>query len=291
MGSSANSLLGRLGPVLAADGQVNGVGVVGVGSLFAAEQKGELKGNSSASVVPAGGVAAVTLAAASVGAKAIAASRVGHDDVAKAILDQLQAAGIDLHAVQVDPDFVTPRWIQRGSNVRLEPFGAFDNIQWDADLETLARTAEVIITDACGRRHGQSRSSIDRMLIGAPSAVRIIDLTRRAPTDQAKLDREHVGQALELCDGFVVDAVALRTLVPAVSDPFDAARRLFESRRKGMVALVSSDREEGCVVSLRGLERTPRASGDTRIDGTTISLALGFATVVGRAPHEFVAAL
>lgn len=273
----------RLGRDLSAGGEVSGVGVVAAGSLFATESAGR--------ILAGGGVAAVAVAATSVGARGIAASRVGMDRFGTEIVEQLRAAGVDVQAIQTDADLVTPRWIRRGNTVRLEPYAAFDNIQFDADLEALARSAEVIVTDACGRRHGQSRSSIDRMLIAAPTAARVIDLTRRPPTEPQRLDREHVGQAMELCDCLVVDGIALRTLVPTANDPVDGARRLFDALRKGVVAFIATTREEGCVVTSRGLERTPRLPPESTVGGTEVSLAVAFATVIGRPPHELVAGL
>lgn len=260
-------------------GTLNGVGVVGIGSLYARDDGG--------TVQPDGGAAAVSVIAVRSGAGGFAASRVGMDRCGRDIVDSLRAAGVDVQAIQTDPDLVTPRWIARGASVRLEPYAAFDTIQWDAEIEALARSAEIIVTDACGRRHGQSRSSIDRMLIAATNAVRIIDLTRRPPSEGHRLDREHVGQALELCDVFVVDPTALRTLVPAAGDALDAARRLHDLRRRGAVAIVPTPSNEGCVVSQRGIERIAARPAS----GARVAMAVGCAMVVGRAPHELVATL
>ena len=279
MASDANPVSGFTLPIPIDSADLQGVGVVGVGSLYAVEQGG--------ATIADGNVAAVTSIAVASGAKGIAVSRVGMDRYGRDIVEQLRGRGVDVQAIQTDSDLVTPRWIQRGNTVRVEPYAAFDNIQWDADVEALARSAEVIITDACGRRHGQSRSSIDRMMIAATTAIRIIDLTRRPPSDPPRLDREHVGQTMELCDGFVVDSVALRSLVPAAADAVDGAKRLFELRRCGSVTIVPTERDEGCVVTTRGIERTPRC----RTDGTRVALAIGLATVLGRPPHEVVARL
>lgn len=268
-------------PALLSREDVAGIAVVGVGSLYAIERAGQS--------VPGGVAASVPTSAAALGARGIAVSRVGMDRVGRDVTDAVRVAGANVDAIQTDPDLVTPRWIERGTSVRIEPYGAFDTIQWDADVEALARSAEVIVTDALGRRHGQSRSTIDRMLIAATTAVRVIDLTRRAPSDPPRLDREAVGQTMELCDLFVGDALALRALVPSATDGYDAARRLFDLRRRGAVVLVATGRDEGCVVTARGSERTApiaRPDGTATINGSTIALAAALATVLGRPPHE-----
>lgn len=268
-----------------------GVQTVAIGSLFSIDREGQ--------ALPGGVAALAARQAASLGAIGIAVGRVGMDRFGRELCDRLREAGVDTHAIQTDPDLPTARWTERGTQARLDGYAAFDTLQWDADVEALARSAELIITDACGRRHGQTRSTIDRMLIAAPSAVRVIDLSARPPSDALRLDREHVGQSLELCSVFLVDAVALRSLVPAAATASEGAKRLFDMTRRGTVVLPATPHEPGCIVDGRGVEvLAPLGSAATilrrmRSDtgggtATTPSAALcaGLAMVTGTALVE-----
>ncbi|MBL9148846.1 MAG: hypothetical protein JNM94_09160 [Phycisphaerae bacterium] len=199
--------------------------------------------------VAGGCVADVARAALAAGLRVAVATRVGLDKGGRDAVDALRAAGADLSAAQTDPDLPTPKRVVRGANVRLEPYAAFDNLQFDSDVEALARAAEAVVTDACSRRHGQGRSAIDRVLVTAPNAVRVIDLIRRTPPDD-RLDRECVGNALELAQVFIVDAVALRTLVPAVAEPIAAAERFASLDRARTVVALLAD-----ATALRGRHR------------------------------------
>jgi sugar/nucleoside kinase (ribokinase family) len=267
---------------MANDSMWAGIQVAAIGSLFAIERE---------AAITAGGLAATAAVfARSLGAVGVPIGRIGMDRFGRDIERLLRDQGIDVHAVQTDSDLPTARWIQRGIMAKLEPYAAFDNLQWDAEVEALARSAEVIITDACGRRHGQSRSTGDRMLIAAPSAIRIIDLTHRPPTvgDTPKLDREQVGQAMELCSVMVVDSVALRALVPAATTVADGAKRLASSMRKGTVIAMANDREDGFVVSERGSEPIPRGGPGSR-SGSETAVRAGLALAIGQPPHAALA--
>lgn len=210
------------------------IDLVGVGSLYAIERDG---------TIAAGGIAAeAPLAARALGVSTVPVARVGMDRLGTAITDSLKASGLDVSSIQVDSDLATARRVQRAAGVRIEPYAAFDNLQFDSDVEALARNAEVIVTDACSRRHSQARQAIDRMWTIGANAVRVVDLVRRSPSTSGddRLDREAVGNAIELCQVFLVDRVALRTLVPATSDPVEAARR-FATLVRSIAVLVLDD--------------------------------------------------
>lgn len=213
------------------------VQLLAIGSLYATDRG------------PGGVAAEASAAALAAGADALAASRVGMDRFGRELVDALRARRIDTTTVQTDPDLPTPRFLRRGELARIEPYAAFDTLQWDSDLEAATRMAEAIVTDACGRRHGQARSTIDRVLIAAPSALRAIDLVARPAGQEAKLDRDQVGNAIELCDLFVLDPVAVRTVTPAASDDRDGIRRLRTLAPKATVLVVQS---KGLLVGTAG---------------------------------------
>jgi len=256
--------------------------IVGIGSLYAIERDG--------TSTPAGLAADVALAAVTRGAHGIAASRVGFDRFGKDVVDALRTATVDVTAIQTDSDLATPRRVTRGSTHRLDPYGAFDCIQWDSDLEALSRRAEVIVTDALSRRHGQSRSTIDRLLIAATTSLRVIDLVARPPqaADADRLDREFVGNALELCDIFLVDAVALRALVPAVADAIEAAKRCAALVQRGTVVLLPTSASAGAVATVRSCEVIPPSAdgdgspGDRSGASGSVATAVAIAALEGR---------
>lgn len=254
------------------------VTLLAVGSLYA------LEGPRGAA---AGGIAAeAALAARARGAVAVPIARVGMDRMGREATEALRNAGLDVSSIQVDPDLPTPRLASRGDVRRMEPYGAFDNLQFDADVEGLARGADVVLTDACSRRHGQGRSAIDRVLTTAANAVRVVDLVRRSPPGD-RLDRECVGNAAELAQIFLVDATALRAVVPAVTDPVAAADRLAGQTRATAVILLDGER-----TLLRGQRKgegaaTPLADSHALAVDVAIAATTGgslLETIEGRKP-------
>ncbi len=250
--------------------------IVGIGSLYAIEREGRTTAAGIAALAP--------IAARALGASGIAVARVGLDRIGKDILEDLRGQSVDVTAVQTDPDLATPRWVTRGATARVDPYGAFDTLQWDADLEALGRNADAIITDACGRRHGQSRSTIDRLLISATTALKVIDLISRSPPDADgdRLPRDQVGNAIELCNLFLLDAVALRTLAPAASDAMDAVKRVAALTRNATIVLVPTATAPGAVATTRSLDMIPQPwpATSTATATATSSAALAAALVI-----------
>ncbi len=280
---------------------------IAIGSFFACERNAE---GATRPVGDGGFVGSVSHLLRALGGRPTPIARLGMDPHGTALVDGLHRAGISTASLQTDPDLATGRLIERGASVRIEPYAAFDNLQWDADVEAAARSAELILTDAFGRRHGQTRSTIDRLLIAAPSAVRAIDLTMRPPSSPLggestqRLDREQVGQALELCTLFVVDAIALRTLVPTAANAAEGARRLHASfggatgaaSTARCVVLPATAREEGLVVLRGGVETLPRERAvddagrerSDRLPPGAIALLAGAAILYGHHPASFI---
>lgn len=271
---------------------LSGCPAIIIGSLFTAEVTSE--GAVRAFGAKGGFVGAVAHALKVSGGQPTPIARLGMDSHGNGIADALRAAEITTASLQTDSDLATGRLVERGNSLRIEPYAAFDNLQWDADVEAAARSAELILTDAFGRRHGQTRSTIDRLLIAAPTAVRVIDLTYRPPAPLSgpdRLDREQVGQALDLCTTLVVDEVALRTLVPSATSRADGARRLHASlgasnAATSCVVLVASANDEGLVVTRGRADPTPRRSG-RRMAGRDALIA-GAAFLLGASPASLL---
>lgn len=173
-----------------------------------------------------GGVAAdAAITAARLGHRGIAVSRLGQDDAAASVLAALASIGVESAHLQSDPDLPTGRLSVRtiaGRTRRtLDHLAAFDQLQWDFDLEDLARRADVVLFSALGRRHGQARSTIDRMLDFARQSLRIFDLTVRA---DGELERSVFSIGLEAAEALIVDRAALDALQPGSrGEPVDVA--------------------------------------------------------------------
>lgn len=185
--------------------------IVGVGEALLVSDRG---------AEYAGGLAAtVAIHAARLGYPGVAVSRVGQDAAGEQVLTLLRQAGVTVEHVQTDPDLPTGRLTIRtlgGRSTRtLESRAAFDNLQWDFDLEDVGRECDAIIFGQLARREGQTRTTIDRFLVACRHALRIYDLTNRAGD---VIERAGVLRALEFAEGLVLDDHALSVLRPAGED-------------------------------------------------------------------------
>ena len=185
--------------------------IVGAGEALLISERGQ---------ETAGGLAAaVALHAARLGYPGVAVSRLGQDAAGEQVLGLLRSAGVIVEHVQMDPDFPTGRLTMRtlgGRTTRtLESRAAFDNLQWDFDLEDVGRQCDAVIFGELARRESQTRTTIDRFLVSCRHALRIYDLTNRAGET---LERGLAARALEFAEGAMVDEYALRVLRPAARD-------------------------------------------------------------------------
>jgi sugar/nucleoside kinase (ribokinase family) len=168
---------------------------------------------------PCGLACDVALAACKLGLRGVPVSRVGQDRSGELIVQALRQAGVETAHLQFDPDFPTARLTRRSgagtTDIAYDPRAAFDQIQWDFDLEDLAQQADAAVYGLIGRRNGQSRSTIDRFLSACPHALRMLDLSHAAPD----ADRTLVLRALEF---------AHVLLAPAGSPHLPASLRAME---------------------------------------------------------------
>jgi len=188
-----------------------GRSIVGVGEALLLSERGAER---------AGGLAAtVAIHAARLGYPGVVISRLGQDPAGEQMLALLRQAGADVRHLQTDPDLPTGRLTIRtlgGRTTRtLESRAAFDNLQWDFDLEDVGRQCDAVIFGELARREGQTRTTIDRFLAGCRHAMRIYDLTNR---DGDLLERVLITRALQFAEGVVLDEFALRMLRPASGD-------------------------------------------------------------------------
>lgn len=167
---------------------------------------------------PLAGIAAeVAIAAAQLGQAGVVIARVGQDETAALVQEQLVAAGVDVSHLQTDPDLATPRVRMRGGREiqDLEGRYAFDNLQYDFDLEDLAQVTDAVVYGLLARRSGQTRGEEQRFLEACgKTALRVFDLTTRRETP----DRGRARAGLETAEAAVLDNESLDAVAPSASD-------------------------------------------------------------------------
>lgn len=199
---------------------------------------GELLLESSTDGDYTGGLAGLAaIHAAKLGHPGIAISRLGQDSAGSQILQALQEAGVNTEHIQSDPDLATGRRVKRtiaGRNsVSLDSRAAFDNLQWDFDLEDVAQRTEAVIFGTLARRHGQARTTMDRYLAECRSAIRVFDITNRdGDTPSSRGDAIH---ALEIAEGIIMDSIAVSDLLPTANGETEADEILSFVRQHGLI--------------------------------------------------------
>ncbi len=194
--------------------------------------------------VSVGGIAMdVALQAHRAGHIGVPISRIGQDPPANELLTMLTADEIDPAHIQSDPDLKTGRLVIRrlgGEQLRrLDPRAAFDNLQWDFDLEDVAQQADAAVFGLLGCRDGQARSVHDRFLSECTAAIRVCDCTNTDP--DCDDNRGIALSMLRVAEVAVVDDASIRQIVPGSGDDRrDAATALLREGDLTMVAFVQA---------------------------------------------------
>lgn len=200
--------------------------IIGIGAAILAESPG---GDEATGIAIRTAVHAARLEHAGV-----AVSRVGQDALADRLFGTLPESDlIDVSHIQRDPDLATARMTVRkiGQIERrtLDEYAAFDNLQWDFDLQDIAQNADAVVCGLLGGREGQSRSVVERFLDECGGAVRLLDAR---DWDDCGLDRGAAISLLTRVDAAIFDVAALRALEPGAfdeSDPGSALRAVIRS--------------------------------------------------------------
>lgn len=129
--------------------------------------------------------------AAPVGGRGVVVSRVGQDDLGSQLRADLAARGMTTDYVQSDPDHDTGKVY-----VGLDPAGqptydiarnvAWDWLQFDPDLESLAQRCEALCFGTLAQREGQTRNTVLRFVESARRAVRMLDVNLRPGYDDSR---------------------------------------------------------------------------------------------------------
>lgn len=155
----------------------------------------------------------VAVHAQQLGNRGLVVSRIGQDDYGNDLIAELQGRGMSVDYIQHDPDLPTGRVIVRVSDSGEPDYDivgdvAWDVLQYDPDLEDLARAADAICFGTLAQRNGQSRNTIYRMLEAARHAIRLLDVNLR----QQYYDRRILTRSLELATAVKLNTGELRTL-------------------------------------------------------------------------------
>lgn len=143
--------------------------------------------------------------AASLGARVAIASAIGGDPRGRKAREFMRSFGVDVGSLQSCPEaptgVVTVSVEEgRGPRYRIEEGAAWDFLDWNDSLATMAAEADAVYFGTLGQRSEVSRSTIRRALATAAEsgALRILDVNLRPPFCDELLIRESVELATVL---------------------------------------------------------------------------------------------
>ncbi|QNN21054.1 carbohydrate kinase [Planctomycetales bacterium ZRK34] len=155
----------------------------------------------------------VAVHAQQLGNHGLVVSRIGQDDYGDRLLDDLRGRDMNVDYIQHDPDLPTGQVIVRMSDSGEPDYDIVSNVAWDVlqydyDLEDLARVADAICFGTLAQRNGQSRNTIYRFLETARHTIRLLDVNLR----QEYYDRRILTRSLELATAAKLNTAELRVL-------------------------------------------------------------------------------
>ncbi len=167
-------------------------------------------------------------------------SRVGQDRLGDAIFAALRERGMAVDHLQSDPDYPTGTIIAETSagetTYEIVSDVAWDFLQWDGDMETLAAQAHGVCFSTLTQRVAQSRNTVFRFVDAAKRAVRLLDINARQP----QLDRREIDKAMDLANALLVEKSELSGLCAMFLLPeaeHEAAAKLCHEHRLDWVAV------------------------------------------------------
>lgn len=133
--------------------------------------------------------------------RAVVVSRVGQDERGRQIEEELRRRGMTSAYLQFDPDkptgcvYVDVSDAQR-PRYEIARDAAWDWLQFDPDVEGLARQCQAVCFGTLAQRESQSRNTIYRFLDAARQAVRMLDVNLR----EGYYDRRILVRSLEFAN-------------------------------------------------------------------------------------------
>ncbi len=174
------------------------------------------------------------------GGQAIIVSRIGQDAAGNDMLDALRQRGMCIDYMQSDPDRPTGSVIVDLDTDHQPTYdilpGAWDVIQFDPDIESLARRADAVAFGTLAQRDAQSRNTIYRLLDTARRAVRLFDVNLR----QDDIDRRVIQRSCESASIVKLNEQELPRIIKLLGlngEGNDAAEVLRKRFKLEMVAL------------------------------------------------------
>jgi fructokinase len=136
--------------------------------------------------LPGGAPANVVYHASRLGHRGVLCSRVGNDPLGDELAGLLGQRGLDLSALQRDPELPTGRVTVDTSDPASPRFEIHENVAWDAieadpALERLAGDAAAVVVGTLAQRALRSRNTIRRCLDIAGERLTVYDVNLRQP--------------------------------------------------------------------------------------------------------------
>lgn len=141
-------------------------------------------------------------AAVGEGGRGVVVSRVGQDALGDELLRALRDRGMTTDCIQTDPDRPTGRVyvdhdIDGQPTYDIAPNAAWDNLQFDYDLEDLAQSCAAVCFGTLAQRDAQTRNTIYRFLDACSRAFRLLDANLRGPKDAPFYDARILRRSCE----------------------------------------------------------------------------------------------
>lgn len=139
--------------------------------------------------------------AACCGADSLLVSRVGQDELGARALAELRQQGVDVRAIQIDPEAPTGTvqvTLDRGEpRYKIATSVAWDRIEWQAELGASFQSASIVLFGTLAQRSPLGFDTLERALAELPPrALRVCDLNVREPF----ATRQIVDRALSLAN-------------------------------------------------------------------------------------------
>ncbi len=192
----------------------------------------------------------------------VVVSRIGQDELGQQLLQSLQKRDIDTGFIESDPDRPTGT-VYISQDAQGSPIyditqnAAWDWLQYDTELDALARRTAAVCFGTLAQRSAETRNAIHRFLAGCPQALKLLDVNLRTTTFDDELhhilDRSLTqANALKLSDEELPEIARLLHLR---ADIGEVPAKLIETYQLDFIALT------------RGAQGTRLITADETVDG------------------------
>jgi fructokinase len=197
------------------------------------------------------------------GGRGAVVSRLGQDSHGSRVIRELTERGVATEFLQTDPDHATGEVF-----VEIDDRGqptydivrdvAWDWLQFDPDVEDLARRCDAVCFGSLAQRNGQTRNTIYRFLTACrPTAMRLFDVNLR----QRYYDRQILARSCELSTAVKLNEQELPVVVDHLGltgdDPDALAGALLKAYGLKLVVLTRGERGTVLYTPSQRLEDRP----------------------------------